>query len=779
MRKCERVSIRITAGVSMGSHTDNASTQSSDQWRWLFLVAIAVLLVCSGIAILQYTRFADAASRVEHTHGVLSSIDAIVRRLVDAETAYRGYLLTQDRAFLEPYTGVDTDTRKVFEALGQLVADNPGQAARTARLKELSEQKLNEMAAVVALANGGNLAGAIARLSNGDGKRIMDAVRAAASELRNTESSLLVQRESQARLARQAATGFAVVSLVVAAALAILAVSVRQSFERRHKALLEQMAARQHAERQASAASADLRRSETFNQNILEHSGDCIQVLEPDGRVVLTNRAGVTLMEAEDANSLQSEGWLAQWHADEAVARQAITDAMEKGEGRFHAFRPTAKGTAKWWDVIVTPIRSDAGELRQLVAVSRDVTEQKRAEQERAQLLASERAARSEAERAARMKDEFVNTLSHELRTPLNAILGWIGILRQQQSPEMLAKAIDVIDRNSRRQSQMVDDLLDMSRIMSGKLRLDVQRLDLTSVIEEAIASAQPAADAKGIRLVKTLGSAAVVQGDPGRMQQIVWNLVSNAIKFTPRGGLVQVTLKKVNSHVHIQVSDSGQGIPPEMIPHIFQRFRQGDSSATRRHGGLGLGLAIVRNLVEMHGGTVDAVSEGEGMGSLFTVRLPLALTNNAVEQLNEHHEMPLTTFANLLEDLHVLVLDDEDDAREVVQRLLEDAGARVRTAGNAAEAMEILASRFRPDIILSDIGMPGQDGYEFMQRVRRMGGRIAEVPAAALTALARLEDRKRALMAGYQTHLAKPVDPAELVAMVASLAGRTGRTVA
>jgi CheY-like chemotaxis protein len=326
----------------------------------------------------------------------------------------------------------------------------------------------------------------------------------------------------------------------------------------------------------------------------------------------------------------------------------------------------------------------------------------------------------------------------------------------------------------------MVDDLLDMSRIMSGKLRLDVQRLDLSSVIEEAVASSQPAADAKGIRLVKTLGSAAVVQGDPGRLQQIVWNLVSNAIKFTPRGGLVQVTLKKVNSHVHIQVSDSGQGIAPEMLPHIFQRFRQGDSSAARRHGGLGLGLAIVKNLVEMHGGSVDAISEGEGMGSLFTVRLPLALTNGAVEKASEHLDMPMTTFGNLLEDLQVLVLDDEDDAREVVQRLLEDAGARVRTAGNAAEAMKILEGRFfRPDIIVSDIGMPEQDGYEFMQRVRRMGGRIAEVPAAALTALARLEDRKRALMAGYQTHLAKPVDPAELVAMVASLAGRTGRTVA
>jgi CheY-like chemotaxis protein/two-component sensor histidine kinase len=325
----------------------------------------------------------------------------------------------------------------------------------------------------------------------------------------------------------------------------------------------------------------------------------------------------------------------------------------------------------------------------------------------------------------------------------------------------------------------MVDDLLDMSRIMSGKLRLEVQRLDLAPVIEEAIAAAQPAADAKGIRLVTALGSAATVQGDPVRLQQVVWNLVSNAIKFTPRGGLVQVTLKKVDGYVHVQVGDSGQGIAPDVLPQIFQRFRQGDSSSTRRHGGLGLGLAIVRNLVEMHGGSVEASSEGEDLGSLFTVRLPLAVAGVTVERPAAPVDMPPHVLAHLLEDLQVLVLDDEEDARDVVQRLLEDAGARVESAATAAEAMALIEHRFQPDIIVSDIGMPDENGYEFIQRVRRLGGAVAGVPAAALTALARVEDRKRALMAGYQTHLAKPVDPAELVVMVASLAGRTGRPVA
>ncbi|MET0214140.1 MAG: CHASE3 domain-containing protein, partial [Vicinamibacterales bacterium] len=741
----------------MNFNIDDTHTHPSDPWRWPFRVAIAVLLICGGLAVMQYTRFADAEARVEHTHDVLDSIERVVTRLVDAETGYRGYLLTRNRMYLEPYAGVDGDIRQVFDRLQTLVADNPSQTARVARLKERSEEKLKEMATVVALADGGDLAAAVTRLSSGSGKRIMDAVRAAAADLRGAESSLLAQRAGQARLARLAAMGLAIITVVVAAVLALVAASVRQNFERRRHALLEQMTARQEAERQASEASADLQRSEDFNRSILDNSGDCIQVLEPDGRIVLTNHPGLILMEANTVSDLESDGWMAQWNADEALARQAVADAIAKGEGRFHAFRPTAKGTPKWWDVIVTPIRNDDGEPRQLVTVSRDVTAQKRAEQERSQLLASERAARSEAERAARMKDDFVSTLSHELRTPLNAILGWIGVLRQQQPPETLAKAIDVIDRNSRRQSQMVDDLLDMSRIMSGKLRLDVQRLDLASVIEEAIASSQPAADAKGIRLIKTLGSAAIVQGDSGRLQQIVWNLVSNAIKFTPRGGMVQVTLRKVNSHVHIQVSDSGQGIAADVLLQIFQRFRQGDSSSTRRHGGLGLGLAIVKNLVEMHGGSVDAASEGEGMGSLFTVRVPLAMTGVAIESPDVHLDLPPATFANLLEDLKVLVLDDEDDARDVVQRLLEDAGARVRTAANAAEAMAILENRFEPDIIVSDIGMPDQDGYEFMQRVRRMAGAIADVPAAALTALARVEDRKRALMAGYQTHLAKP----------------------
>jgi PAS domain S-box-containing protein len=750
----------------------------SDSWRWSFLIAITVLLLCGGLAVLQESRFADAATKVEHTHEVIDSIDRVVGRLVDAETSYRGYLLTKNRTFLQPYEGVQAETRDMIERLLQIVADNPEQQVRARRLGALAQEKLNEMARVIEQNDRGDVAGAVAAVAGGQGKRAMDEVRVVATDMRGAENSLLVQRSDQARLARRAALTFAVASLLVAIIVALVAISVRRNFARRHAAFIEEMAARIEAQRHADEAAADLQKSESFNSNILDNSGDCIQVLGPDGRVVLMNRPGIALLEVEDPDSVRGEHWPTSWNDDAALAQRAVDDAVSKGEGRFHAFRPTVKGTPKWWDVIVTPIRDDAGDVQQLVTVSRDISDQKRAEQERALLLANERAARSEAERAARMKDDFVSTLSHELRTPLNAILGWIGVLRQQQSPETLAKAIDVIDRNSRRQSQMVDDLLDMSRIMSGKLRLDVQRIDAASVIEEAVASAQPAAEAKGVRLVKVLGSAAIVQGDPGRLQQVVWNLVSNAIKFTPRGGLVQVTLRKVNSHIHIQVSDSGQGIRPDLLPHVFQRFRQGDASATRHHGGLGLGLAIVKNLVEMHGGGVEASSEGEGLGSVFTVRLPLAMATSQPEPQSEAPELVQGPLAELLDGLQVLVVDDEPDARDVVQRLLEDAGAQVRTAETANEALTILDQGLAPDIILSDIGMPDQDGYDFMRRVRSMAGAVAEVPAAALTALARVEDRKRALMAGYQTHLAKPVDPSELVAMVASLTRRTGRPV-
>jgi signal transduction histidine kinase len=400
----------------------------------------------------------------------------------------------------------------------------------------------------------------------------------------------------------------------------------------------------------------------------------------------------------------------------------------------------------------------------------------KRATEERTMLLEAERAARADAERNSTLKDEFLATLSHELRTPLNAIVGWSQVLRERHGPEDLTKALDVIERNARVQTQLIEDLLDMSRITSGKMRLDVQRVDLQDVIRSAMASVEHAADAKSIRMHAVLDPlASPVRGDPGRLQQCFWNLLSNAIKFTPKGGKVQIVLERVNSHVEVSVIDNGQGIAPEFLPHIFERFRQADASTTRHHGGLGLGLSIVRHLVELHGGTIRAKSRGAGEGSTFSLQLPVMVVDQRAE-VDKERAHPRSSLSSDLTDrpsldgITVLAVEDDSDARDLIRRVLEDCGARVLAAGSSAEALAILAHEL-PDVIVSDIGMPGEDGYQFIRKVRELpadeGGRI---PAAALTAFARAEDRTRALRAGFQTHVAKPVEPAELSAVVASL---------
>jgi signal transduction histidine kinase len=403
--------------------------------------------------------------------------------------------------------------------------------------------------------------------------------------------------------------------------------------------------------------------------------------------------------------------------------------------------------------------------------ITLDVTGQKRAEVEYARLLASERLARRDAEVANRLKDDFLSTVSHELRTPLSAILGWAQLLRSGKlGADDVGEGIAVIERNARAQKQIIEDLLDMSRIISGKLRLNVQRIDLAEVIGAALDTVRTAADAKNITLTKSLApQPAIVNGDPNRLQQVVWNLLTNAIKFTGRGGRVEVALSCADSQAHIAVSDTGQGITPEFLPHLFERFRQGDSSAARFHGGLGLGLSIVKQLMEMHGGTVLAHSEGAGRGARFVVSIPLSpVTSEGADESAQTSGVRAGAGISL-KGVRVMVVDDEADARDLVRLVLEKCDAQVTTAASAAEALTEM-ERGTADVLLSDIGMPGFDGYEFIRAVRQRGN---AVPAAALTAFARPEDRRRALLAGYQLHIAKPVEPSELVAIVASLAGR------
>ena len=388
--------------------------------------------------------------------------------------------------------------------------------------------------------------------------------------------------------------------------------------------------------------------------------------------------------------------------------------------------------------------------------------------------------ARDEAEAANRTKDEFLAVVSHELRTPLTPILAWIRMLRGGSlDTAATARALDAIDRNAHSQARLVDDLLDVSRIITGKVRLDMQQIDLRPLVEAAVESARPAAEAKAIRIQMTIDrGATVVSGDPQRLQQVFWNLLSNAVKFTPREGRVQIRLQRGSTDVEVAVSDTGQGIKPSFLPHVFDRFRQAESATTRAHGGLGLGLAIVRHIVELHGGRVRVDSDGEGRGATFTVELPAAAVRTAP---CEDRAQPAATAAvplapsTVLSGVRVLIVDDDRDTLDTLWMVLQQCGAEVRTADGAAAALEVLRA-WRPNALVSDIGMPGEDGYSFIARVRALsrehGG---QTPALALTAYARTEDRVRALSAGFQMHMAKPVEPAELVAVVSTLTSWAG----
>jgi PAS domain S-box-containing protein len=407
-------------------------------------------------------------------------------------------------------------------------------------------------------------------------------------------------------------------------------------------------------------------------------------------------------------------------------------------------------------------LKDREGELRQVVA-------------ERESLLESERSARSEAERLSRMKDEFLSTLSHELRTPLNAVQGWAAVLAKTPLAVDQKQAVATIERNVRVQGRIIDDLLDMSRIISGKIHLEVRPLHLHDVINSAIEAVRQSAEAKDIRLHMLLDSEiGLVRGDPNRLQQVMWNLLSNAVKFTPRGGRISVVLERVNSHVEILVEDSGIGIRPDFLPYVFERFRQADPSTSRRYGGLGIGLSIVKSLVELHGGSVRVKSVGTDLGSTFVVVLPVLHVRGEVphEPLSDPARLVSVEEIELprLEDVRVLVVDDEPDGRTLIERILEDRGARCASAASVPEAFSHL-TRERFDIVLSDIGLPEQDGYEFMRQMRAREPEIGgPIPAIAVTAYARPEDRQRSLLAGYQMHLAKPIEARELVAAIASI---------
>jgi PAS domain S-box-containing protein len=551
-------------------------------------------------------------------------------------------------------------------------------------------------------------------------------------------------------------------------------------FRKQASAELEETNARLQKEIEARKASAVL---EARLAAIVESSDDAIVSKTLDGIITSWNVAAERLFGYSSEEAVGKSILLIvppERHGEEAD----ILRKLRKGERTNHFETERVRKGGRRVDVSITvsPIRDSSGTIVGASKIARDVTEQKRAEREREQLLAAERNARGEAQRANQLKDEFLATLSHELRTPLNAIMGWAQLMGLgTMAGDEMQDAGRAIERNARTQKQLIDDLLDMSRIISGKLRLDLQQVDPISFIDAAVETIRPSASVKEIRIERLIDPlAGPVSGDPSRLQQVMWNLLSNAVKFTPKGGRIQVRLERVNSHIELSVSDTGQGIDPAFLPHLFERFRQADASTTRKHGGLGIGLAIVKEIVELHGGTVRAKSAGDGQGAAFVVTLPLLLLKNKAEPTRVHPTASSASVIDIgltdLSGLKILFVDDEPDARSLVKRLLEECGAQAMAAESAQQALD-LARGDKPDVLISDIGMPETDGYEFLRQFRMAGDSYSKVPAIALTAFARSEDRTRALRAGFISHVAKPIEPSELLATIAVVAGRVSQS--
>jgi PAS domain S-box-containing protein len=528
------------------------------------------------------------------------------------------------------------------------------------------------------------------------------------------------------------------------------------------------------ARRQAEELARQVLKSEAEFRTLAESIPQLAWSARPDGYIDWFNRRWY---EYTGATPDQMEGW--GWQSVPAADRvdevtRRWTVALETGvdfEMEFPMRR--SDGVYRWHLTRAVPLRDEAGSIVRWFGTNTDIDDAKRAEGERSAILANAQAERVRAEIANRAKDEFLATASHELRTPLNAILGWARLLQSGQlDAKGYQRGVETIERNARAQVRLIDDILDGSRMITGKLHLEIRAIDMTQLVHAALDAVRPAAEAKRIALTLELDTAAAPMiADPERLQQVVWNLANNAIKFTPKHGAVHVTLRRIGADVELLVADTGQGIDIEFLPHVFERFRQGEGTTTRRHGGLGLGLALVRHLVEAHGGTVRAESRGLGQGATFIVHLPVHATFISPPASPRPTRVTSEEVAQgdaSLNGIAILVVDDDDDARDLVATALRAKGALVTTAFSATRALELLAHS-TPAVLISDIAMPEIDGYELIRRVRSLKP-ASDLPAIALTAYAREEDRRRALDAGFHTHVAKPVEPSELIRVVANV---------
>jgi len=733
-------------------------------------VVLAVLVINALISYRATRRLIDNNQWVTHSHEVLTELETTLSLVKDAETGQRGYVITGKESYLAPYQTALEQIDGHLQRVEQLTADNPDQQDRLPVLKRLVAERLDFLKQGVALKRSGDTDKLQQHFAAGRGKVRMDALRQLVAEMEDEENALLKIRDAESHTSsRDAILTFSLASLIGCGLLFVVAyIIIRDLAGRRRAAEL-------------------LHQQREWLRVTLSSIGDGVIATDMNGHIQFINPVAEALT---GWTQMETEGQpLAQvFSIINEQTRQAVDNPALRAikEGRIvglanHTILIARSGVEMPIDDSGAPILGVDGKLLGAVLIFRDITERHRAEHERARLLDSERAARAQAEAASRSKDEFVALTSHELRTPLNAILGWAQLLRTSRfGANETAHAIEAIERNARMQAQLIDDLLDMSRIITGKLRLEVRPVALRQTIEAAIDAMRPAAQAKSIQLSAAFDAGkALVSGDADRLQQVVWNLLSNAVKFTPRDGRVELMMRRRDSQIEISVSDNGEGINADFLPYIFERFRQADSSSVRKQGGLGLGLALVRHLVELHGGSVHARSDGRGCGATFTVTLPVRAIDAEMsgdEMADGSQPAALLADGIALNGLRLMIVDDEADTRELLTALLTQHGAEVRACVSSSEALALL-EQWQPDVLISDIGMPGEDGYTLLRKVRALpperGGRI---PAAALTAFARSEDRLRALAAGFQMHIPKPVEIAELVIVIASLAASANR---
>ena len=862
------------------------------------VLPLILLALVTGLFLWQIRRLLNTVGWVEHTDQVIAKANNAQKLLLDMETGFRGYVITAQPEFLDPYNQATATINPALSDLRRSVSDNPTQVQRIDSINAQYD-KWNTYAKEVIAARGAG-SEVQARVTSGEGKRMMDGLRSEFASFIGEEEVLRNERTAVAKSATSRTVGSTLfVALLLGAGLTVFirrqlfaaSKSYRQALTSEHQQrewlgttlasigdavmatdhqgkIILMNGVAQSLTRWTSAEASGMPLEKVFNiineDTRATVESPVVKVLREGQIVGLANHTiligkdgteipiddsgapirdaqgritGVVLVFRDITERKQTETELVE---SELRLRRAITESpipmiihdeqdnilelskgwtnesgytledtptipawTEKAYGKkqpiisdldqFYRANETVSsgeklivtrdGHERIWDFFTTPLGRSTSGVRLFLSIGVDITDRKHAERETERLLEREQTLRSEAESANRLKDEFFSNASHELRTPLNAIVGWTRMLRRGTlNPATASSALETIERSANAQTKLIEDLLDVSRIITGKLQIEMHPTEIAPVISSAVNSLRPAANAKDIIITSSIDNQSwPVMADVSRLQQVVWNLLSNAVKFTPKGGQIEITLRRAEDYLELSVQDSGEGIDPDFLPYVFDRFRQADGSKTRRHGGLGLGLAIVRNLVELHGGTVSAYSDGPGKGASFMVRLPLldipsqeANQPSAAWQTQRQQSAERMECPPRLEGVSVLVVDDDRDAREMLNMVLSQCEAEVRTASSTAEALAEI-SRQRPDVLVSDIGMPDLDGYELIKRLRQTESERGQkaLPALALTAYAKAEDRVRALAAGYHVHLSKPVDPEEFALVVASLLGR------